>query len=254
VMADPWLFNVSYPMVARVLALEAEVADRRAEVERLRARIHEAVDDCQRRYAPYQKRCDRFDAIAKWARAEFGQAPWNDQHSWWSLTSAMARTLITSIIEERDAALAQIEALKGARLISVIFGHHKGAPRPFALHQGREREPAYLGTQWLDGYVVVRPGPSGGVMPWRSIDAALADFAASGQDLRVVWLSDELESLAEMEQQRDAALAELAAVNATIAEVREAAEDHRGCECSAGSEIMALLDGPDTEEATDDRP
>jgi hypothetical protein len=30
VMADPWLFNVSYPMVARVLALEAELAELRA--------------------------------------------------------------------------------------------------------------------------------------------------------------------------------------------------------------------------------
>lgn len=117
---------------------------------------------------------------------------------------------------EAERLRTELAALKGSRVMSVIFGHHQGAPRPFALHQHPQREPAYLGAQWPDGYVAIRPGPSGGLMPWRSIDALLADCAASGQDLTVVWLSDELEPLAAVEQQRDEALAEVTRLNGVV--------------------------------------
>jgi hypothetical protein len=127
-------------------AVDAARAPLLAETERLRARIHEAVDDCQRRYAPYQKRCDRFDAIAKWARAEFGQAPWNDQHSWWDLTSVRDRTLIASIIEERDAANATI-----ARVRAVEERYHGCDEYDFEYVDWDELQEALAGPERVPG-------------------------------------------------------------------------------------------------------
>jgi hypothetical protein len=42
-------------------AFMAGRASRDAEVDRLRTRIHEAVDECQRRHAAFVSRCAQFD-------------------------------------------------------------------------------------------------------------------------------------------------------------------------------------------------
>jgi hypothetical protein len=120
------------------------------------------------------------------------------------------RAQVATLTAERDAATAALVALKGQRVVSAVFGHHKGAPRPFALRVTGEREPRYLGAQWPDNAVLLRcsnPEPGRGFMPWSSIEDMAADF---DEDLEVVWLSDEIADLAEMEQERDAARAELA--------------------------------------------
>lgn len=79
-----------------------------AEVERLRTRVHEAVDECQRRHAPYVSRCDSFDAWSNWARDRFKE----QGSDYWSMTSEANRLVIMSIIEERDAALAEVARVR----------------------------------------------------------------------------------------------------------------------------------------------
>jgi hypothetical protein len=85
--------------------LAAEVAELGAERERLRKRVHEAVDQCQRRHAPYVARCAEFDNWSGWARARFEQAG----SDYWTMTSSANRLVIMSIIAERDAARRDAE-------------------------------------------------------------------------------------------------------------------------------------------------
>jgi hypothetical protein len=59
---------------------EALAAEERASadaVKQARARTHDAVSECQRRYASYQSRCDRFDAWIGWCRDAIGQRDWD---------------------------------------------------------------------------------------------------------------------------------------------------------------------------------
>jgi hypothetical protein len=78
------------------------------EVERLRARVHEAVDECQRRHVKYVSRCDQFDVWSRWARQRF-----EEQGSrYWGMTSEANRLVIVSIIAERDEARAELEQLR----------------------------------------------------------------------------------------------------------------------------------------------
>jgi hypothetical protein len=107
---------------------------------------------------------------------------------------------------------AELKAIKGNRLVSAVFGHHKGAPRPFALF----RRPATtiscgvdlvaLGAEFLDGAVALRLADDGG---WTMRSDGGADALAGDSDTDIVWLSDELEPLAETEQKLEAALAEV---------------------------------------------
>jgi hypothetical protein len=107
---------------------------------------------------------------------------------------------------------AELKEIKGNRLISAVFGHHKGAPRPFALF----RRPATaissgvdlvaLGAEFPDGAVALRLANDGG---WTTRSEDGADALAADTDTEIVWLSDELEPLAETEQKLDAALAEI---------------------------------------------
>jgi hypothetical protein len=79
-----------------------------AEVQRLRDRIHEVTNECQRRYAAYVSRCERFDVWSAWARAHFAHE--GDQT--WTHGSQANRLLIMSLMEERDAAKDEVRALK----------------------------------------------------------------------------------------------------------------------------------------------
>jgi hypothetical protein len=91
------------------------------EVERLRARVHEAVDECQRRHAKYVSRCDQFDVWSQWARQRF-----EEQGSrYWGMTSEADRLVIVSIIAERDEARAELERLQAlVELASAMEADH----------------------------------------------------------------------------------------------------------------------------------
>lgn len=80
----------------KVIAPELE--RRTAEVERLRKRVHTAVDETQRRYAPFQSRCHTFDVWSKWARAAY------ERHGGlWGMESEATRLVVQSLLQERDA-------------------------------------------------------------------------------------------------------------------------------------------------------
>jgi hypothetical protein len=82
-----------------------------ADAARLRQRIHEAVDECQRRHAPYVSRCAQFDVWSKWARECFER----EGDRFWGMTSEANRLVILSIIEERDLARAELASARQER-------------------------------------------------------------------------------------------------------------------------------------------
>jgi len=111
------------------VAEPTEVVLLRADNERLRARIHEIADEVQRRMAPYQSRCAQHDSIVSWAREHMGMA----DPKFWSHTSAAIRSLVVAIVEERDQALAELDAERA---------------KTAGIHQGTH---AYLSTSCLHG-------------------------------------------------------------------------------------------------------
>lgn len=120
------------------------------------------------------------------------------------------------ITDERDEALAELKTTQNARLLSVIFGHHKGAPKPFALQRRNGHALVALGAEFPDGAVALRLVNDGG---WTTkSDGGAELFCDDGTE--IVWLSDELELLAEMEQQRDHAVTQLAGAKALIGELQ----------------------------------
>jgi hypothetical protein len=137
-----------------------------------------------------------------------------------------ARRQISELTRERDEAQAEITEIKNNRLISAIFGHHEGAPKPFSLYRPgtRGRGLAALGAEFPDGAVALRLANDGG---WTTAtDGGAEQFRRDG--IEIVWLSDELESLAEMEQQleraethRDSLLALEALAKTFVAELME---------------------------------
>jgi hypothetical protein len=119
---------------------------------------------------------------------------------------------------------AQLADLRGARILSVVFGHHKGAPRPFALYRKNDATGisgtgiVAEGAAFSDGTAVLRwltEWPTSVVFHDRGIEA-IEKIHGHGGATEIVWLSDELESLAVMEQQRDEARARLAAAQPVI--------------------------------------
>lgn len=82
------------------------LAEVEAERDRLRERIHTAVDECQKRHAPYVSRCAKFDLWSAWAAKHFERLDDNT----WSHGSQANRDLILSLIEQREAAIAALAA------------------------------------------------------------------------------------------------------------------------------------------------
>lgn len=80
----------------RVAYLEARVGELNNTIGRLRVRIHEAVDETQRRYAKYQSRCDDFDTWSRWASEH---AERMGDH-FWTHTSNVHRLYVMSLQEE----------------------------------------------------------------------------------------------------------------------------------------------------------
>lgn len=116
---------------------------------------------------------------------------------------------------ERDEARAELKELRGQRIVSVVFGHHRGAPRPFALRRTEDVTGVSgtgivaLGVEWPDGLVVLRwtsDWPTSVVFHDRGMESVEAVHGHGGKT-QVVWLSDELEPLAAMEVQLEAATA-----------------------------------------------
>lgn len=104
------------PAVIRaVLAVaDEDLAGLRAEVERLRARVHEVADEQQRRFAPYVSRCDRFDATRDWARQACGFTVDGRgvERPAWLMTSEAIRTVVLAERERAEAAEAELRALR----------------------------------------------------------------------------------------------------------------------------------------------
>jgi hypothetical protein len=144
-------------------------------------------------------------------------------------------TLLARLAEvesERDEARADLTKLKGDRILSVIFGHHKGAPRPFALHRRQDVSGVSgtgvvaLGCEFEDGLVVLRwtpDWPTSVVFHERGIESVEAIHGHDGRTV-VVWLSDEFEPLAEAEQRNE----QLAAENARLRQQLTGVEEERG--------------------------
>ena len=78
------------------------------EVERLRNRIHEAVDECQRRYAPDVRELARLRNVREQARRDY------DQHGdkSWAYISEIQRAYIADLTDQRDAALAALDRVR----------------------------------------------------------------------------------------------------------------------------------------------
>jgi hypothetical protein len=136
---------------------------------------------------------------------------------------------------------AGLKAIKGNRLVAAVFGHHKGAPRPFALYRHEDetgisgKGVVATGVEFEDGLVVLRwssAWPTSVVFHERGMESVEAIHGHGGKTT-VVWLSDELEPLAETEQKLDVALTEvrlvgeMEAVRAYAQNVRDQAEAER---------------------------
>jgi hypothetical protein len=167
-------------------------------------------------------------------------ADWNRLHTWHGLMSVLDQHYppnvplgpdsdpgprILALTRALDAARAEVatltaerDRLRGDRIVSVVMGHHRGAPRPFALYR-RSDSTGISGTgvvaegcAFNDGSAVLRwlsDWPTSVVFHDRGIEAIEKIHGHSGAT-QVVWMSDELQPLAEMEQERDQARAELA--------------------------------------------
>lgn len=135
--------------------------------------------------------------------------------AWLGMSAHEAACLIATIDAARAAARelsTELQATRNNRLISAIFGHHKGAPRPFALYRRQDvtgvsgTGVVATGAVFEDGVTVVRWfGVHPSTVIWPSLEDA-AHVHLHGGKTQIVWLSDELEPLAEMEQERDRAL------------------------------------------------
>ena len=117
---------------------------------------------------------------------------------------AAAEATIDRLNAELDHAQSRYTELRNSRILSVVFGHHKGAPRPFAL-RGEAGITLALGAEWPNGAVALQwivPGLEGG---WHTRQSGGVDEINTNQRLldggefEVIWLSDELPALAEQE-------------------------------------------------------
>jgi len=110
---------------------------------------------------------------------------------------------VPALIAELEQIRCDRDKLKTDRLMSVVFGHHGDAPKPFALLTST-REPVALGAEFPDGAVAMRLENNLGWQTWSDGGAqGIVDRArdSTGTEYIVLWLSDELDSLAGLEAQ-----------------------------------------------------
>jgi hypothetical protein len=118
---------------------------------------------------------------------------------------------------------AEIQRLAAARLVLAVFGVPDDAPQPFSLC--RDTEIVGLGVQWPGGAVTIKwtPPERLATVTSHSLEDALAVADFPDGTLGVVWLSEDLGTLAEAEERAIRAKAELAAA----VERAEEAEGYR---------------------------
>jgi hypothetical protein len=100
---------------------------------------------------------------------------------------------------ELTAALDEVQRLAAARLVLAVFGTPDDAPQPFSLC--RDTEIVGLGVQWPGGAVTIKWTPPDrlATVTSHSLEDALAVHDPDGT-LGVVWLSEDLGTLAEAEE------------------------------------------------------
>jgi hypothetical protein len=98
---------------------------------------------------------------------------------------------------EIDHLNAEVKRLRNDRLIMAIFGAPSEGPLPFAL-LGDDDKPFALGVQWPGGAVTVKSTPPERLGNVTS--ASLDDFFTQYGQSAVVWLSEDLGTLADMEE------------------------------------------------------
>jgi len=111
----------------RLFDADAEIERLRGEVRRLRSRIHEAVDECQRRFAPIQRYYDTNVALQREViqRHDEAQIAKGEKPGTGISTYGVATTVVFA--KERDAALATIERVKAlidpaAQMAQPLYG------------------------------------------------------------------------------------------------------------------------------------
>ena len=100
-----------------------------------------------------------------------------------------------------EAAEAEVKRLAAARLVIAVFGVPETAPQPFALHRSDGRAPIGLGVQWPGGAVTIKwtPPERLATVTSASLADALAQYDPDGE-MSVLWLSEDLGTLAEVEE------------------------------------------------------
>lgn len=113
--------------------------------------------------------------------------------------------LLAWLMARADRAEAEVKRLSNARLVMAIFGTPEEGPQPFALvNSDPQPERFAYGVQWPGGAVTVKP-----VDPERLGNvtcASLDDFMTLHGQADVVWLAEDLGTLADAEERAENAL------------------------------------------------
>lgn len=162
----------------------------------------------------------------------------------WCQRDAARTDVMAELLDAKrraEQAETEVKRLSIARVMMTIFGVPEEAPQPFTLI-GDDDKPFALGVQWPGGAVTVKSTP-----PERlgnTTSPSLEDFFTEYGKSNVVWLSEDLGSLAEQEQRAERA-------ESAMARVREEADwydAHRGGMFDGGlvaAGIRRVLDGGD---------
>lgn len=107
-----WCANIEAAGVEVDKAAAATITQLRAEVERLRARIHEAVDECQRRYGPVESQLAKCRGLMREALRRHDET---SGHPPGTHISGYGQAAAAAILEERDQARADLSAMTSDR-------------------------------------------------------------------------------------------------------------------------------------------
>jgi hypothetical protein len=130
-------------------------------------------------------------------------------------------TIADKNLARAERAEAEIQRLAAARLVLAVFGTPDDAPQPFSLC--RDTKVIGLGVQWPGGAVTIKwtPPDRMATVTSTSLEDALAVADFPDGTLGVVWLSEDLGTLAEAEERAIRAEADLAAAQMQV-RVRDA--------------------------------